>query len=358
MGCLLPSQGVAADLVFTGNLRFATKTFIHVRLADGRVIDAGLPKTGPLAAEAILGQYKIADQVQITCKTVSADLDPTVDYRHWLELKQIRFLRPPTPDEVAGVNASLSWKAGENLLKPSSVAPAPKPPAPAVPKEFEQIRPVNLEYLSHLPNFIADEVAVRTHKPKGSDKWKEKDTIESEVAFTGRFTTREHIRFNGKPYNKPTHWLPGGPTWGVGFGDDLRPVFAPDCENEVTFEGRTDVGGVQLRSFAFRTPMDGCFGPGLTNYQFFNAAKAGCFLVDNAGNVIQLEHHEVGMPADMGAGSTYVLKWGNVKIGDAVHLLPIAMDWTWITPDGETWHATETFKNHRHFESTINIKFP
>jgi len=60
----------------------------------------------------------------------------------------------------------------------------------------------------------------------------------------------------------------------------------------------------------------------------------------------------------MGAGSTYVLKWGNVKIGDAVHLLPIAMDWTWITPDGETWHATETFKNHRHFESTINIKFP
>jgi hypothetical protein len=32
-------------------------------------------------------------------------------------------------------------------------------------------------------------------------------------------------------------------------------------------------------------------------------------------------------------------------------------DWTWITPDGETWHATETFKNHRHFESTINIKF-
>ena len=117
IGCLLPSQGVAADLVFTGNLRFATKTFIHVRLADGRVIDAGLPKTGPLAAEAILGQYKIADQVQITCKTVSADLDPTVDYRHSLELKQIRFLRAPTPDEVAGVNASLSWKGGENLLK-------------------------------------------------------------------------------------------------------------------------------------------------------------------------------------------------------------------------------------------------
>src|SRR5215471_15859258 len=136
---LLPSQAVAADLAFTGNLRSATKTFILVRLADGRVIDAGLPKTGPLAAEAILGHYKIADQVQITCKTVSADLDPSVDYRHSLELKQIRFLRAPTADEVAGVNASLSWKAGENLLKPPSVAPPPKAPAPAVPKEFEEI---------------------------------------------------------------------------------------------------------------------------------------------------------------------------------------------------------------------------
>lgn len=127
---LLPSQGVAADLGFTGNLRFVTKTFIHVRLADGRVIDARLPKTGPLTAEAVVGQYKIADQVQIACKRISGELDPDLDYSHVLELTQIRFLREPTADEVAALNASLTGHIGENLLKPPSVAPAPKSPAP------------------------------------------------------------------------------------------------------------------------------------------------------------------------------------------------------------------------------------
>jgi hypothetical protein len=195
------------------------------------------------------------------------------------------------------------------------------------------------------------------HKPKGSDKWKDKDTIESEVSFKGRFATREHIRFNGKPYNKLTHWLPGGPTWIVGFGDDLKPLFDRDCENEVTFEGRKEIGGVPARSFAFRAPMDGCFGAELYGYQFFTAGRNGRILVDDAGNVIQMEHHEIGLPADLGTGSTYVLTWGNVKIGDAVHLLPIAEDWTFIGGNGDTWHVTATFQNHRHFESAINIKF-
>src|SRR5262249_49974655 len=153
-----------------------------------------------------------------------AEPDPTVDMSHILELKQIGLVRPPTPDEVLQVNTSLNRQI-ENLLKPSSVASSPKPPAPAVAKEFEQIRDVNLDYISKLPSFIADELAVRMHKPKGSDKWKDKDTIESEISFKGGDAFRQKIRFNGKPWNKPTHWLPGGPTWGVGFGTDLKPLF-------------------------------------------------------------------------------------------------------------------------------------
>src|SRR5262249_19689008 len=131
---LLPSECPAADLMFTGNLRFVTRTFIRLRLSDGRVIDAKLPKTGPLAPDAIAAQYKLAYRVQITVKTISAEPDPTVDMSHILELKQIGLVRPPTPDEVLQVNTSLNRQI-ENLLKPSSVASSPKPPAPAVAKE-------------------------------------------------------------------------------------------------------------------------------------------------------------------------------------------------------------------------------
>jgi hypothetical protein len=258
---------------------------------------------------------------------------------------------------VTQVNTSLNWKFGENLLKPSSVAAAPKSPASAAPREFEQIRTINLEYVSKLPSFIADELAVRMRKPKGSDKWTNRDTIESEISFKGGDASREKIRLNGKPYNRPTHWLPGGPTWGVGFGTDLKPLFDRNCENQITFESRQEIQGEQVRSFAFRTPMDGCFGQGPYGYQLYGAEKAGRILVDDVGNVIQMEHHEVGMPADLGSGGTYVFRWGDVKIGDATHLLPIAEDWTWYGPDGDTWHVTASFHNHRHFEAATNLQF-
>jgi len=41
---------------------------------------------------------------------------------------------------------------------------------------------MNLEYVSKLPSFIADELAIRIRKPRGSDKWTNKDTIESEIS--------------------------------------------------------------------------------------------------------------------------------------------------------------------------------
>ena len=356
-GLALSAGCQGADLVFSGNLRFVAETFVNVRLDDGLVIDARLPKKGPLAADSIVGQYKIADQVEIACKRVSGGLDPSVDYSHSLELTRIRLLRAPTPDEVKKTNASLSWKIGENLLKAPSVAPAPKPPAPPVPKEFEQIRDVNLEYISKLPSFIADELAVRMRKPKGSDKWKDKDTIESEISFKGRNAIRQNIRYNGKPYNRPTHWLPGGPTWAIGFGTDLKPVFDRNCENQITFEGRKEIDAAQVRSFAFRAPMDGCFGVGQINYQLLNPGKAGRIVVNDAGNVIQMEFHDVDLPEVFGSGSASVLRWGNVKIGDAVHLLPIALDWTWYGADGDTWYVTASFQNHRHFEAATNLLF-
>ncbi len=174
---LSPCPTFAANLSFTGNLRFLTKTFLTVRLPDGRVIDARLPKTGPLAAELVSVQYKLADQVQIGCKNIRVELDLPFNRYHSLELTQIRFLRAPTPEEVSKVNLSLSWQGGDNLLKPPTVVPAPKPPAPAVAKEFEPVRLVNLANLAKLPSFIADEFAVRTRKPKGSTSWNGKDII-------------------------------------------------------------------------------------------------------------------------------------------------------------------------------------
>jgi len=352
----LPPAALGADLTFTGNLRFVTATFLTVRLADGRVIDMRLRKTGPLAAPALVAQFKLADAVQISCKKIQADLDRTVDQYHSLQLTQIRFLRAPTPEEVARVNASLSWQNGDNLLKPSAVAPPKPKPAFQAPGGFERIRQVNLARIAQMPSFLADEAATRSRKPKGSDKWRPADTFESEMVFRGENATRQHVRINGKPWSSPSAWLPG-PNWSIGFGTDLRPLFERNCDNEFTFQGHQEMQSRPVLAYVFRAPMDGCFGPGTTWYTQYAAEETGRMLVDAEGNVIQIERHEVGVPADLGGGSSVVLTWGDVKIGDAVHLLPVAEDWVWHAPNGDTWHVAVQYRNHRHFEAATTVHF-
>ncbi len=66
----LSVSALAADLTFTGSLRFVVASTITVRLPNGIVIDARLPGTGELTAEKIAAKYKFADQVQIACKTI------------------------------------------------------------------------------------------------------------------------------------------------------------------------------------------------------------------------------------------------------------------------------------------------
>jgi hypothetical protein len=82
----------------------------------------------------------------------------------------------------------------------------------------------------------------------------------------------------------------------------------------------------------------------------------GRIVVDADGNVLEMEHREAGVPSGFDGGANKVLEWGEVKIGENVHLLPVSLDWTsalW----GDTWHIAVTYKNHRHFEGTANIQF-
>src|SRR5215472_8588344 len=74
--------------------------------------------------------------------------------------------------------------------------------------QLEHIRSVNLERAANLPNFVADEIAVRYRSPRVSPpQWRQVDTIESEIAVRGRGFTRRNTLVDGKPWNKQV--LPG-----------------------------------------------------------------------------------------------------------------------------------------------------
>jgi hypothetical protein len=356
---LLPNVARAADPVFTGNLLLVAPGRISLRLADGRLLDMRLPKTGELSAASLATQYKLAEQVEVTGKHITMFLDEHANRFYSMEVKMLRSLRPASPEDLAKVAASISRESEGNLLRtPGAAARKPERKLPPVPDDVEHIRAVNLEYAAKMPNFMADETAKRFFGQGSPPKWRAQDTIESEITFQSGESTRQNIRINGKPYKSKAGWLPGI-NWGDGFGAEIKPLFEPDCENTFEREGREEVRGKQLEVYRYRAPQDGCFGDIFSGSERFNPARTGRILVeDPGGSVIQFEKEESGFPDRFGpVDLKETMSWDYVKIGDALHLLPVASDYLFTFAGGYTSHITVEYKNHRHFEASTNVTF-
>jgi hypothetical protein len=330
---LLPATVLAADLEFAGGLERITHDSILIRLADGARINAPLPpkvpKTGALAEATITAQYKLADEVLITCKPMGAD--------HCEELKSIRFLRPPTPKERALVLGST------------------KPAAPVQP-ELEHARQVNLDHAANMPNFVADETVKRyTTRKTSPDAWKLVDTIESEITFKGGEPTRQRIRINGKPWNKPIAGINISPE----FGTEIKPVFNPECPTQIDFEGRQELRGKQLLVYRFTSASYGCFGYfGYQNTHYVPARTGRVLVEDPGGSMIQYEEEAKEFPKGFLVDSwREVTSWDYVKIGDAPALLPLTNDFFEGLSAGDLWHISVEFSNYRRFEASTNVTF-
>ncbi|HEY2382717.1 MAG TPA: hypothetical protein VGK48_16200 [Terriglobia bacterium] len=339
---LMPCGTFAADLVFSGNLQRVTPASMTVRLDDGGLIDARLAKSGSLAPGAIT-RYQLGDRMQITCT-------PS------FELKKIQYLRPASAEELSQVVTSLSWRREKNLLKhPDPPAQADRGPA-AAQSEFERARQAGLERAMNLPSFVADEVARRwTARPSNPAASKLVDTIESEITIKNGEAARQNIRINGRPWKKA-----GDPiTWSPDFGTELKEVFDVECPNTFDFQGHEEVRGRQLLVYGFSSPPDGCFGYDVVNGKRYIPARKGRILIEEqTGNLLQYEEEASQFPPGFPFSSTReVTRWDYLKSGVATYLVPMGYELFFTFSSGDQWHISAEFKNHRHFQSSVNLTF-
>jgi hypothetical protein len=339
---LLPCHGFAADAVYSGSLERVGQESISIRLADRRVIDARLPNTRLLSAGKIAAQYKMGDQVEITCRQIKPVWEEDTSRYQFLELTKLRFLRE-SPKPAASAPTPLTKEEVLNAVAHS---------------KLEQAREINLEYVSNLPNFVADETAKRYTSDAKSPQWRYLDTIETEITFNGNRAVRQQIRRNGRPWTQPFEALPGF-KWYGGFGTEIQPLFDLQCPTTIDYEGRAELRGKQLLKYRFSSPPDGCFASFYVEYQRYNPARAGhVFIDDVAGNVIQIDEEASGFPAGFDfAQRNEEVSWDFVKIGDASHLLPVAADFVVFYSSGKRWRIEVQYKNHRHFETATDITF-
>jgi len=355
---LLPNAAAAADRVFVGNVVMVSSQTtlgpfvvrgdrLSIRLDDGRVINASLQKRGELAAPAISDRYKFGDRVELTCKGGNYDI----------ELKKIRFLAPASPEDLSKVTATLYWKKGENQLKTPS---APEWPSTAATSpesdDVERIREANLRMIEMMPDFLTHERAERTLRRKGAPKPKV-DIIESEMTFTGKRSSRQVLRVNGKAssaFPPGLYWNVG---WGIGFGSELHALFDRNCGTTFEPKQAEEIRGKQLAVYAFHSPADGCFGPDWMGAIERDTARDGRIWVDSSGNVIQVEIREKSLEefAELEAKMT----WDYVRVEDALYLLPVEDHYVYTMSGpaaGDVWTVSVQYTKHQHFQVSSTIK--
>jgi hypothetical protein len=359
---LQPGRGFEPDLAFTGSMERVGEHSLSIKLTDRRVIDAILPNTSTLGAEALAARYRMGDEVEVRCKPIPPIWEAATSRFQSLEVTSIRFLRRPSDEEVSTMLEARP-REGTNLLNRPSGLPVSMPNAAAdsnAPgaRELENARRINLKYAAEMPNFVADETAVRYRSTTESPAWRPYDTVESEIVFRGRRAVRQQIRRNGKPWDQPFDALPGF-KWYEGFETEISPLFDSKCPTTIDYRGRTRIGGKQLLEYRFRSPVDGCFPFLYFTYQRYNPARTGSFFIDDpGGSVIQVDEESKGFPADFEfAGREEHVFWDYVKIGEDLHLLPVRVNFLVRYSDGTRYRVEVQYRNHRHFEASTNVTF-
>jgi hypothetical protein len=242
---------------------------------------------------------------------------------------------------------------------------------------LEHARQVNLERASHMPNFVADEVDTHFLDRKGPGKWEHDWTAKDEITVKGNQITRGDIHWSRKPWSLlrcmtaglpvpslgkegPGVVCPGG-GWGLpatGFAAALQPLFDPKCPTTLKFAGNDELRGKTVLAYQFDSPANGCFG-NLYGGFAYNGARTGRVLIDGpSGDVLQFEEEAFGFPREFAFVSRHqVMAWDYVKIGEASHWLPVSAEFVWTTDTALRVKADVEYRNHRHFESSTDIKY-
>lgn len=230
---------------------------------------------------------------------------------------------------------------------------------------LERARQVNLERASHMPNFVADEVVTHYVDRKGSGRWEHDFTLKDEVTVKGNQITRTHVHLSRNPLTllRSTCFPPpcAGQGWGppaTGFAAALQPLFDPNCPTTLKFAGNDELRGKAVLAYQFDSPANGCFG-NLYGGSAYNAARTGRVFIDGAsGDVLRFEEEAFGFPREfMFASRHQVMAWDYVKIGEAPHWLPVSAEFVWTTDTPLRVKADVEYRNHRHFESSADIKY-
>jgi hypothetical protein len=254
-------------------------------------------------------------------------------------------------------------RGGPTLIEAPAPSPAtpetPTPPSapPAEVSLIDRARQASAAYNQSLPNFVCDQIVVRSRSEAKPPKWKQQDKVETELMYVDGKEDYRNVRINGKPLKSGNPEDTG--SWSTGdWGAALMDILSPATNATFTPMGTDTLAGIDAVTYSYQVAKDNSHWTIRFGKPVRPAYKGVIWIDPQSARVLRTEMQAVRLPAD------YEMDWveqmteyGWVTIAGTKYLLPVKSEaiacfrWTNKCTRNET-----EYRNYRKFatESTIS----
>jgi hypothetical protein len=255
----------------------------------------------------------------------------------------------PTPEPVTG-----PARAGTARASGSAA------PRSGGDEKIEKTRHVASEYLSSLPNYIANQLTTRYESETMKVAWRARDTVSCEVVYMEGKESYRNMAVNNKPTNKTFQEIGG--SWSMGeFATVLGDLFDPATAAEFKVDGVDTVSNRPALVYNFNVDKQHSRWQVSMEKQSMEPAYRGTVWIDRETfHVMRIELQARGLPTDFPLDKVeLVTEYDFVKLsGTEPYLLPIHSE-NLACQRGTPFCSRNTidFRNYRKFgaESTIQV---
>ena len=215
-----------------------------------------------------------------------------------------------------------------------------------------------LSYSARLPNFRCNRETRRLTAPvRGSERFREADSIIEELTYEGGKETYKTMEVNGEKSSMRRDALKGVQSRGE-FGSMLKSIFRPEAAAKYQWAGRAMSGGALCDVFDVDVPVSRSnFILTFNLRQEIAGFHGRVFIDEESGLVRRVVLEGGGLPKDFLLQSpTFSLEYGMVRIASDDYLLPLRS--VLQVRQGKQVVRNETqFRDYRKFEAASQIKF-
>jgi hypothetical protein len=241
------------------------------------------------------------------------------------------------------------WSQKNETVPPSQSAQA---------KILDDMRVYADDYISHLPNFICQQVTQQLEAGKKPKKWRKGDTIVSKLVFSEGKEKRSLESVNDKPAQASFFVRRPLVTTGE-FGIMLANVLNPKTQAVFSWSGWQMLRGRRVAVFDFDVAKQHSTVE-LSRSDLARATvpyRGSVFADPTTGEVLRISYGAYNIPPDIRTRSiATTVDYDPVSIGGRDYLLPVEASVLVDTGSNHVWNRME-FRGYRKFEAESTVTF-